>query len=81
MTRVDLCVDVAFAITGISPSLTKFKPLTRSDIIEWDFIAKSIYSSKHTNPKRKVESSLKEGLEDVVREVKLYSCKDSPISF
>lgn len=57
------------SITGINPSLNKYKPKTRKDIIEWDFIAKSIYSSRHTNPKRKVESVLKEALEDVVREV------------
>lgn len=39
------------------------------DLIEWDFLAKSIYSASHTNPKRKMESSLREGLDDVIREV------------
>lgn len=38
-------------------------------LVEWDFIAKSIYSARHTNPKRKVENHLKEALEDVVREI------------
>lgn len=39
------------------------------DLIEWDFLAKSIYSTSHANPKRKMESSLREGLDDVIREV------------
>lgn len=39
------------------------------DLIEWDFLAKSIYTASHTNPKRKMESSLREGLDDVIREI------------
>lgn len=54
---------------GLSPNLNKFRPKNADDIIEWDFIAKSIYSARHTNPKRKVENYLKESLEDVVREI------------
>lgn len=56
-------------ILGVNPDLNRYKPSTTDDIIEWDFIAKSIYSAMHTNPKRKIESSLREGLEDVIREV------------
>jgi len=57
------------SILGISPKLNKFVPRNRDELIEWDFIAKSIYSNRHTNPKRKVESYLKESLEDVIREI------------
>lgn len=54
---------------GINPDLNRYKPVRTDDIIEWDFIAKSIYSGTHTNPKRKIESALKEGIDDVIREV------------
>lgn len=44
-------------------------PGSLDDLIEWDFLGKSIYSALHANPKRKMESSLREGLDDVIREI------------
>ncbi|XP_058815020.1 chondroitin sulfate synthase 1 isoform X2 [Topomyia yanbarensis] len=49
--------------------LNRHRPSHLDEVIEWDFIAKSLYSGMHPNPKRKIESSLKEGLNDVVREI------------
>lgn len=56
-------------MSGNNPSLTRHIPDDCDNLLEWDFIAKSIYSPTHANPKRKMESAFREGLEDVVREI------------
>uniref|UniRef100_A0A7G3ABK5 Hexosyltransferase n=1 Tax=Lutzomyia longipalpis TaxID=7200 RepID=A0A7G3ABK5_LUTLO len=56
-------------ILGRTPTLAKKYPNTGGDLLEWNFIAKHIYSAEHFNPKRKIESSIKEGLEDIIREI------------
>uniref|UniRef100_A0A182MEV0 Hexosyltransferase n=1 Tax=Anopheles culicifacies TaxID=139723 RepID=A0A182MEV0_9DIPT len=56
-------------VLGATPDLNRHRPRTLDEVIEWDFIAKSLYSGMHPNPKRRTESSLKEGLTDVVREI------------
>ncbi|XP_058443998.1 chondroitin sulfate synthase 1 isoform X2 [Malaya genurostris] len=56
-------------VLGLMPDLNRHRPSHLPEVIEWDFIAKSLYSGMHPNPKRKIESSLKEGLNDVVREI------------
>ncbi|CRK90556.1 CLUMA_CG004259, isoform B [Clunio marinus] len=56
-------------ILGNFPNLNRYMPDDLSDLKEWDFLAKSIYSASHLNPKRKMESSLREGLDDVIREI------------
>ncbi|GAB0096814.1 Hexosyltransferase [Sergentomyia squamirostris] len=56
-------------ILGTNPTLTKKYPKTGGELLEWDFIAKHIYSANHFNPKRKIDSSVKEGLEDIIREI------------
>lgn len=55
--------------TGNNPNLNRFVPENLQDLIEWDFLAKSIFSASHTNPKQKMESSLREGIDDVIREI------------
>lgn len=57
-------------LQGLTPDLNRHRPSQLDEINEWDFIAKSLYSGMHPNPKRKIESSLKEGLNDVVREAR-----------
>ncbi|XP_069966792.1 chondroitin sulfate synthase 1 isoform X4 [Bactrocera oleae] len=56
-------------ILGITPDLKKFTPSSTSDLLEWSFIARSLYSSENANPKHKIDSALREGLEDVITEV------------
>uniref|UniRef100_A0A2M4BCY8 Hexosyltransferase n=1 Tax=Anopheles marajoara TaxID=58244 RepID=A0A2M4BCY8_9DIPT len=56
-------------VLGATPDLNRHRPRTLEELIEWDFIAKSLYSSQHPNPKRRMESSIKEGLSDVIREI------------
>ncbi|XP_030378100.1 chondroitin sulfate synthase 1 [Scaptodrosophila lebanonensis] len=56
-------------ILGISPELNKFVPQSTSDLLDWAFIARSIYSVEGANPKQKIDSAMREGLEDVITEV------------
>jgi hypothetical protein len=56
-------------VTGMEPGLNKFTPLSEGEVLTWDFISRSLYSASNTNPRRRIESPLKEGLDDVVREV------------
>lgn len=56
---------------GLHPSLLK-PPLaeTRNELIAWDFLnARTISSPRHKNPKRALETSLRLGLMDTVRQV------------
>lgn len=50
--------------------MNRYKADELEDVVPFDFISKSIYSISHSNPKRRVESPLKEALDDVIREVK-----------
>ncbi|XP_014359354.2 chondroitin sulfate synthase 1 [Papilio machaon] len=56
-------------ILGAPISMNRFKADDVEDIVHFDFISKSIYSISHSNPKRRIESPLKEALDDVIREV------------
>ncbi|XP_060664643.1 chondroitin sulfate synthase 1 [Drosophila nasuta] len=56
-------------ILGISPELNKFVPDSTADLLDWSFIARSLYSAGSANPKQKIESAMREGLEDVITEV------------
>lgn len=54
---------------GAPIDLNRYKPDNVEDIIPFDFISKSIYSTSHSNPKRRIEVPLREALDDVIREV------------
>ncbi|XP_047532573.1 chondroitin sulfate synthase 1 [Vanessa atalanta] len=56
-------------ILGAPIDFNRYKPDTVEDIVPFDFISKSIYSVSHSNPKRRIETPLKEALDDVIREV------------
>lgn len=56
-------------IVGITPDLNKFTPSSTADLLEWSFIARSLYACENANPKHKIDSALREGLEDVITEV------------
>lgn len=62
-------IELMFMFLGNNPNLNRHMPDSLEEVIEWDFLAKSVYSGSHTNPKRKMESSLREGLDDVIREI------------
>lgn len=56
-------------ILGVNPDLNKYTPKNTDDLIDWTFVARSLYSADHYNPKRKIDSITKEGLEDTITEV------------
>ncbi|XP_015432294.1 PREDICTED: chondroitin sulfate synthase 1 [Dufourea novaeangliae] len=56
-------------ILGVPAGLQSFKPTTNNDVITWDFLSRSEYSLADSNPRRRIHSDIKEGLEDITREV------------
>lgn len=54
---------------GIMPDLVELRPKSMEEVIPWDFISRSEYSLSDSNPRRRLHTDVKEGLEDVVREV------------
>ncbi|CAG9565853.1 unnamed protein product [Danaus chrysippus] len=56
-------------ILGAPVDFNRFKADTLEDIVPFDFISKSIYSISHSNPKRRIETPLKEAIDDIIREV------------
>jgi chondroitin sulfate synthase len=54
---------------GLAPSLNKFLPEDESDILTWNFLARSVDSTETVNPRRAIDAPLREGVEDVIREV------------
>lgn len=56
-------------ILGVPASLRSFKPATSDEVIPWDFLLKLEYSLTDSNPRRRIHSDIKEGLEDITREV------------
>jgi len=53
----------------VPASLRSFKPATSDEVIPWDFLLKLEYSLTDSNPRRRIHSDIKEGLEDITREV------------
>lgn len=59
-------------ILSAKPHLNKAKMNTRDELLTWNFISRSLYSAEQSNPKKKMDSSLREGLDDVIIEVMDY---------
>lgn len=56
-------------VLGQSPKLKKFDAEDLEELFDWNYISKNIYSAHHSNPKHRVETALRDGLEDVIREI------------
>lgn len=59
-------------VLGTKPHLNKAQLKSRKDLQTWDFIARSLYSTEQTNPKRKIESAIRESLDDIITEIMDY---------
>nr|XP_022906021.1 chondroitin sulfate synthase 1 isoform X1 [Onthophagus taurus] len=55
-------------ILGIPPSYSRFKPKELRDVLDWEFINRTVFSAKDLNPKRRIPSSMREGIDDILRE-------------
>ncbi|EFN75280.1 chondroitin sulfate synthase 1 [Harpegnathos saltator] len=56
-------------VLGVPASLSSFKPATSDEVIPWGFLSRLEYSLTDSNPRRRIHSDIKEGLEDITREV------------
>ncbi|XP_076624346.1 chondroitin sulfate synthase [Colletes latitarsis] len=56
-------------ILGVPEGLRSFKPRSSDEVIPWDFLSRSEYSLTDSNPRRRIHSDIREGLEDIRREV------------
>lgn len=52
--------------------MNKYRSKSRADLEVWDYISRSFYSAQQTNPKKKLESATREGIEDVITQVMDY---------
>lgn len=59
-------------ILSTKPHLNKAKLKSRDDLQIWNYISRSLYSAEQSNPKKKLESPMRDGLNDVVTEVMDY---------
>lgn len=57
------------SVLSKEPNLKKHEPQHASELQPWNFIGRSFYSGDQSNPKRKLDSAFREGLEDVITEV------------
>nr|CAI5822528.1 unnamed protein product [Callosobruchus analis] len=58
-----------FIFAGVPTKLNRYTPNTLENVLEWEIVSKTLYSHKDLNPRRRIGSSLKEGLGDVTREI------------
>lgn len=49
--------------------MNKFSPADENEILTWSFLARAIDSVETINPRRSIDTPLREGVEDVIREV------------
>ena len=55
---------------GLTPSLNKFQPQGREELLSWEFLTgKSVFSHLNFNPKHGVDGALKIALEDIMMQV------------
>lgn len=56
-------------VLGKAPNLKKHTPVRSEELQPWQFIGRSLYAADQSNPKRKIDTALREGLDDVIGEV------------
>ncbi|CAG2186703.1 CHSY [Mytilus edulis] len=59
------------------PSLNKYKPKVRDEVLTWDFLSKSIISNHNLNPKCDINTPLNHALEDNFNQVLQLMNKDA----
>lgn len=51
------------------PSLTKYVPDERDDVLSWEYFTKPVYSDANANPKRGMEFQVRSALDDVIMQI------------
>ncbi|VDI54969.1 chondroitin sulfate synthase [Mytilus galloprovincialis] len=59
------------------PSLTKYKPKVRDEVLTWDFLSKFFISNHNLNPNRNISTPLNHALEDNINQVLQIMNKDA----
>ena len=54
---------------SLPPSLLKFVPRQRDELLQWEFISKSLYSHVNSNPKVQIPQSLSVALDGIILQV------------
>lgn len=54
---------------GAPPSLNKYLPGNETDILTWQFLSRAVYSTDSLNPRRRLDAALREGIDDVIRQL------------
>lgn len=63
---------------GVAPSLNKFHPRERNQVLAWDFLkGRSVYSKAKRNPKRAIESSYRAAIDDMVVQLMMMINKNA----
>lgn len=68
---IKLCeyIYYRFLFPGVPTGLNRYTPNNLENVQEWELILKSLFSHKDLNPRKRIGSTLREGLGDAVREV------------
>ncbi|XP_019877807.1 chondroitin sulfate synthase 1 isoform X2 [Aethina tumida] len=56
-------------ILGTPITINRYTPHDLQNVLEWELISKALYSHRDLSPKKRIGSSMKEGLNDVTREI------------
>ncbi|XP_043284509.1 chondroitin sulfate synthase 1 [Venturia canescens] len=56
-------------VLGLPAGLRSFRPRRSREVIPWDFYSRSEFTLGDLNPRRRVHSDVKEGLDEITREV------------
>lgn len=55
-----------FSKQGLHPSLFKYSPKSADDILSWEYISKSVFSHRDSNPRHGITRPIKTSMEDVI---------------
>lgn len=69
-----LFIIINFTFPGVPTGLNRYTPNSLENVQEWELILRSLFSHKDLNPRKRIGSTLREGLGDAVREVRADSC-------
>lgn len=67
--RIGTSSNVDAPYLGLPPTLNKFVAEDENQLLVWNFLTRAVFSPESANPRRRIDAPLREGLDDVIREV------------